>query len=79
VILQWVQVFSGGRGGGYRILSRIWEQMPKWARIAMYLSGRTGTDVKNFCSRQKRLARILQTSGTPPSSSNSKQQKPILK
>ncbi|KAK9134423.1 hypothetical protein Syun_013753 [Stephania yunnanensis] len=34
----------------------------KWARIATYLSGRTDNDVKNFWStRQKRLARILQT------------------
>ncbi|KAK9144555.1 hypothetical protein Sjap_004458 [Stephania japonica] len=34
----------------------------KWARIATYLTGRTDNDVKNFWStRQKRLARILQT------------------
>ncbi|KAL4339292.1 hypothetical protein GQ457_08G023390 [Hibiscus cannabinus] len=43
----------------------------KWAKIATYLHGRTDNDVKNFwSSRQKRLARILQKSGTPSSSSS---------
>ncbi|KAL2511500.1 HTH myb-type domain-containing protein [Abeliophyllum distichum] len=40
----------------------------KWARIAVYLPGRTDNDVKIFwSSRQKRLARSLQT--TPSLSS----------
>ncbi|PIA27296.1 hypothetical protein AQUCO_08100025v1 [Aquilegia coerulea] len=43
----------------------------KWARIATYLQGRTDNDVKNFwSSRQKRLARILQTSNQPKSQRN---------
>ncbi|GMH00633.1 hypothetical protein Nepgr_002472 [Nepenthes gracilis] len=44
----------------------------KWAKIATHLSGRTDNDVKNFwSSRQKRLARILQ-SNTPYSKSQKK-------
>ncbi|KAF8380544.1 hypothetical protein HHK36_028031 [Tetracentron sinense] len=43
----------------------------KWARIATYLVGRTDNDVKNFWStRQKRLARILQTPSPPKSQRN---------
>ncbi|KAI3918744.1 hypothetical protein MKX01_042064 [Papaver californicum] len=43
----------------------------KWARIATYLQGRTDNDVKNFWStRQKRLARILQTPTVSKSQKN---------
>ncbi|CAK9328726.1 unnamed protein product [Citrullus colocynthis] len=51
----------------------------KWAKIATYLRGRTDNDVKNFwSSRQKRLARLLQTSTAPSKLQRSaKKEKPV--
>ncbi|RWR89769.1 SANT/Myb domain-containing protein [Cinnamomum micranthum f. kanehirae] len=51
----------------------------KWAKISTYLPGRTDNDVKNFWStRQKRLARMLQT--TPPPKSHKHEGKvPVLR
>ncbi|KAL6130582.1 hypothetical protein ACLB2K_068961 [Fragaria x ananassa] len=53
----------------------------KWAKIATHLAGRTDNDVKNFwSSRQKRLARILQTSTaaiTPSKSHKNRREIPV--
>ncbi|GAB4835014.1 hypothetical protein Ancab_033281 [Ancistrocladus abbreviatus] len=51
----------------------------KWATIASYLQGRTDNDVKNFWStRQKRLARILQSSSQPNKSLKCRGQSPVV-
>ncbi|KAL6124531.1 hypothetical protein ACLB2K_077043 [Fragaria x ananassa] len=53
----------------------------KWAKIATHLAGRTDNDVKNFwSSRQKRLARILQTPTaaiTPSKSDKNRREIPV--
>ncbi|KAL6225552.1 hypothetical protein ACLB2K_004402 [Fragaria x ananassa] len=53
----------------------------KWAKIATHLAGRTDNDVKNFwSSRQKRRARILQTSTaaiTPSKSHKNRREIPV--
>ncbi|XP_047181474.1 transcription factor DUO1 [Vigna umbellata] len=63
-----------------RIVIELQEQFGnRWAKIASFLSGRTDNDVKNFwSSRQKRLARILQTSGTTSKSQKNKTKVPTL-
>ncbi|KAL2319935.1 hypothetical protein Fmac_028904 [Flemingia macrophylla] len=54
-----------GKSCRLRWVNKLRPNLKKWAKIASYLTGRTDNDVKNFwSSRQKRLARILQTSAT---------------
>lgn len=74
--LKWMQVFTRGREDCDRVQAQFGN---RWAKIASFLSGRTDNDVKNFwSSRQKRLARILQTSGTTSKSQKNKTKVPTL-
>ncbi|KAK7350414.1 hypothetical protein VNO77_09033 [Canavalia gladiata] len=68
-----------GKSCRLRWVNKLRPNLKKWAKIASYLSGRTDNDVKNFwSSRQKRLARILQTSAKTPKSHKNKTKVPTF-